>query len=663
MLLFAGWAAFNSAREHRQAALSFARQTVARVGERITADMSTQTGVAETLAQAVSLPSIDLSAFYGEARRVQEIHPLWYTVELDDLDGQELANLLRPLGSPLGETADRAAVEEVVNSRRPLIGGIGPVGLLSGKSLVALHVPVMRDGTLVDVLTVALAPDAVGTILREADIPAGWFAVVVDRSGHIIARSVDDAAAVGQPASATLMHAIASSPAGFYSGVTREGVAVTTVFETLPDIGHWSVHLGVPRDALDGPERRALYAVAIVAALTLALAVVLVALLARNLGVKRRHEEGQAAATLEASEERATLAVAAADLGTWRWEVDRDRIYGSERFRTLLGLPQAPPGEPVWSSAAFLGVIHPDDRSDLAGAVRKSLVGHHVFELNFRALASDGTSQWRHARGRAATGLHGRENHGILADIDAVKRSQEERSDLLRRLASAQEEVERRIAHDLHDQVGQTLTGLSLGLKGLEQALKNASPGRGDVTDAQLDLTERVHWLQSLTGDISRDLHRVASDLRPTSLDDLGLPGALAALAADWAGRFGIAVDVQVVGAKDRLPDEIASVVYRVVQEALTNVLKHASARTVSIVMDRRPKDVRVVIEDDGVGIDEGALQEATTGARRRLGLSGMRERLSLIGGALRIESSSGTGTTLFVTIPLDLEPSTKDAA
>ena len=140
-------------------------------------------------------------------------------------------------------------------------------------------------------------------------------------------------------------------------------------------------------------------------------------------------------------------------------------------------------------------------------------------------------------------------------------------------------------------------------------------------------------------------------------------PGALAALAADWAGRFGIAVDVQVVGAKDRLPDEIASVVYRVVQEALTNVLKHASARTVSIVMDRRPKDVRVVIEDDGVGIDEGALQEATTGARRRLGLSGMRERLSLIGGVLRIESSSGTGTTLFVTIPLDLEPSTKDAA
>ena len=662
-MLFAGWAAYNSAREHRQAALSFARQTVARVGERVTAEMSTQARVAETLAQAASLPSIDLSAFYGEARRVQAVHPLWYTVELDDPDGNQRANLLRPLGSPLGATADRSAIDEVVNDRRPLIGGIGPVGPVSGKRLVALHVPVIRDGTLVDILTVALAPDAVGTILRGAGIPEGWFGVVVDRSGHIIARSVDDAATTGQPASPTLQRAILSETSGFYAGVTREGVAVTTVFETLPDIGHWSVHLGIPRDALDGPVRRALYAVAVVAALTLALAVALVTLLARDLAVTRRREEGQAAASLEASEERATLAVEAADLGTWRWEVDQDRIYGSERFRTLLYLAQAASGEPHWSSAAFLGVIHPDDRPALDAAVQRGFIDHQAFELNFRAVSSDGTSQWRHARGRAAAGPQAREIRGILADIDAAKRSQEERSDLLRRLASAQEEVERRIAHDLHDQVGQTLTGLSLGLKGLEQALKNASSDQGDVTDAQLDLEERVHWLQSLTGNIGRDLHRVASDLRPTSLDDLGLPGALAALAADWAGRFGIAVDVQVVGAKDRLPDEIASVVYRVVQEALTNVLKHASARTVSIVMDRRPKDVRVVIEDDGVGIDEGALQEATTGTRRRLGLSGMRERLSLIGGALQIESSSGTGTTLFVTIPLDLEPSTKDAA
>ena len=660
MMLFAGWAAYNSAREHRQAALSFARQTVARVGERVTAEMLTQARVAETLAQAASLPSIDLSAFYGEARRVQAVHLMWYTVELDDPEGNQLANLLRPLGSHLGATADRSAIDEVVNDRRPLIGGIGPVGPVSGKRLVALHVPVMRDGTLVDILTVALAPDAVGTILRGAGIPDGWFGVVVDRSGCIIARSVDDAATTGQPASPTLQRAIATSTNGFYSGVTREGVAVTTVFETLPDIGHWSVHLGIPRDVLDAPVRRALYAVALVAALTLALAVALVALLARDLTVTRRREEGQAAASLEASEERATLAVAAADLGTWRWEVDRDRIYGSERFRTLLYLAQA---APHWSSTAFRGVVHPDDRSALDAAVQRCFVDKLTFDLNFRAVAVDGTSQWRHARGRAAAGPQAREIRGILADIDAAKRSQEERSDLLRRLASAQEEVERRIAHDLHDQVGQTLTGLSLGLKGLEQALKNASSDQGDVTDAQLDLEERVHWLQSLTGNIGRDLHRVASDLRPTSLDDLGLPGALAALAADWAGRFGIAVDVQVVGAKDRLPDEIASVVYRVVQEALTNVLKHASARTVSIVMDRRPKDVRVVIEDDGVGIDEGALQEATTGARRRLGLSGMRERLSLIGGVLRIESSSGTGTTLFVTIPLDLEPSTKDAA
>jgi len=244
--------------------------------------------------------------------------------------------------------------------------------------------------------------------------------------------------------------------------------------------------------------------------------------------------------------------------------------------------------------------------------------------------------------------------YGIILDIGAQKRAESDRMDLLRRLAGAQEDVQRRIAHDLHDQVGQTVTGLSLGLKGLEHAVEGIDDR---IESGGQSLRERVRWLQGLTSDIGRDIHQASADLRPTALDDLGLLRALGALVDDWSGRYGITADVQINGAQEpRLTVEIETVLYRVVQEALTNVLKHAQARHVSIVFDRRLKDIRMVIEDDGKGFDvddAGRDRTAPFGGRRQLGLSGMRERLALIGGALQVESSSA-GTTLFVTIALD---------
>ena len=114
-----------------------------------------------------------------------------------------------------------------------------------------------------------------------------------------------------------------------------------------------------------------------------------------------------------------------------------------------------------------------------------------------------------------------------------------------------------------------------------------------------------MRWLQKLTTEIGRDIHQASADLRPTALDDLGLPRALGALIADWNERYGVAADVQIMGAAEpRLPAELETVLYRVVQEALTNVLKHAQARNVSIVFDRRLNSIRIVIEDDGSGFD-----------------------------------------------------------
>ena len=238
--------------------------------------------------------------------------------------------------------------------------------------------------------------------------------------------------------------------------------------------------------------------------------------------------------------------------------------------------------------------------------------------------------------------------HGVLADIDILKRAETERSHLLRRLASAQEEEQRRISRELHDQIGQTVTGLSLGLKALEQGLAKGSNGEA--------ATEQVRWLEQLAAQIGRDIHRTASDLRPTAIDDLGIFKAIEAYVADWQERYGVRVDIQTFGRDDSLPADAAAVLYRLVQEGLTNVLKHASASKVSIVLEKKPEGLALVLEDDGIGFDPENVGRMASGAGRTsgLGLSGMKERVALLGGTIAMESAAGKGSTIFVQIPLE---------
>ena len=172
-------------------------------------------------------------------------------------------------------------------------------------------------------------------------------------------------------------------------------------------------------------------------------------------------------------------------------------------------------------------------------------------------------------------------------------------------------------------------------------------------------MIERVHWLRNLTAEVGRDLHRVAANLRPTALDDLGLEKALRTYAADWSERYGVSVDIQSIGSGSgsRLPAETETVVYRVVQEALTNVLKHASASFVSILLEFKGEDLRVIIEDNGRGFNAAAMlaqnSALSADAVPHLGLSGIQERLSLIGGSVMIESSPGAGTSLYIQVPV----------
>jgi signal transduction histidine kinase len=232
-------------------------------------------------------------------------------------------------------------------------------------------------------------------------------------------------------------------------------------------------------------------------------------------------------------------------------------------------------------------------------------------------------------------------NSVLKAEIVIRETAEADRRDLLRRLATAQEDERRRIARDLHDQMGQLVTGLGLGLKALEVA----APGPAAAGP-------QLARLQELTVLIGREVHQIAMELRPTALDDLGLESALANYTERWSERTGVPVDFQAIGPDmGRLPDAVETALYRVVQEALTNVLKHARASHVSVILQCSLVQAVVVIEDDGVGFDPELVAAPGTDAGR-LGLLGMRERVALIGGTLTIESTRGQGTTIIASLP-----------
>jgi signal transduction histidine kinase len=216
----------------------------------------------------------------------------------------------------------------------------------------------------------------------------------------------------------------------------------------------------------------------------------------------------------------------------------------------------------------------------------------------------------------------------------AVDLSERVARDALRRVVAAQELERRRLARELHDETGQALTSILLGLKPLEEALRDHV--------AHATVTE----LRELVVSTLQDVRRLAVELRPKALDDFGLVAALERLTQTFADQTGIAVDLQATLGDERLSTEVETALYRIVQEALTNVVKHARARRVSLVLQRTAGSVSAVIEDDGAGFDPSSLDDDA------LGLLGMRERLALLDGRLEIESRPGGGTTLRVVVP-----------
>ena len=395
----------------------------------------------------------------------------------------------------------------------------------------------------------------------------------------------------------------------------------------------------------------------------------------------------QAELALHQTERRLHQTVDAAKLGIWQWDLPRDLLTCNEWKCRMFGLDVSYVFTTFeeWSSH-----IHPDDRAPLRAHIDEAIRTRDGFECEFRALWPDGTIRWISGAGNvSALDEAGNPSamSGVSIDISRRKNAESElrrahaelerrveersaqlatlierlrgeiaqrraaedtRGHLLGRIVSAQEAERRHLSRELHDQFGQTLTALLLAIDSIGEG--------ADLSESDQKRRERA---SELAREVMTQSHKMAWDLRPASLDNLGLVATLQQSTKEWAQSSGVAVDFVAHGLESsrRLSPELEIAFFRVVQEALANVSRHAGASQVSVILECGPHQARVVIEDNGSGF---APQELDG---RRMGLLGMRERLEAVGGEFEVESSPGSGTAVFARAPLDRRKTPREEA
>ena len=230
--------------------------------------------------------------------------------------------------------------------------------------------------------------------------------------------------------------------------------------------------------------------------------------------------------------------------------------------------------------------------------------------------------------------------------VAELERRLAESQQLLRGILAANEDQRRRIAKELHDHFGQHLAALMLGL----QSLEGAPPARAGST---------LSVLRRVADALGAEAQRLTKELRPAALDDIGLNSALVNYVEDWTRKHSIAVDLQTAGLEpERLPGYLETAVYRIVQEAMTNIVKHSQASRVSVVAARNGGAVSLAVEDNGCGFDP---ELADASATPKFGLRGMKERARLAGGVLEVESSLSGGTAVIARLPCVTEEKNHD--
>lgn len=360
-----------------------------------------------------------------------------------------------------------------------------------------------------------------------------------------------------------------------------------------------------------------------------------------------------------------------AQLGSWEWEIHTGRVRWSVELYRIF---HREPADFVATFESYLECVHPEDRARTRQVVESAARELTCFSLEERILRPDGEVRFLHSEGEVVKDQNGNALRmvGFCQDVterrrveQALRESKEHYFQLfqqarrmeenLRLLSSkvlgAQEEERARISRELHDEVGQTLTAVNMNLSELRARLA----GSNEV------LAARLKDSQQLLAALMETVHRFARELRPAMLDDLGLQPALRSQVSRFSERTGIETRCRISPIVGNLDEQRTIVIYRIVQESLNNILKHAQASRVELDIRRQGRSVCVVIKDDGCGFrleSQAGLQPT-----QRLGLLGMKERVRLVDGELTIESESGKGTLIRAIIPLKARSDSPGAA
>ena len=335
-----------------------------------------------------------------------------------------------------------------------------------------------------------------------------------------------------------------------------------------------------------------------------------------------------------------------AHMGSWEWDIRSGEVHWSDELYRIYGLPPAS----GMSYERYLGMVHPDDRARVVAEIETSVRDIAPFSFEERIQrASDGSLRHLHSQGAVIANDRGEPERlvGVCLDITERKHAEERLREYATRLAGlstrlleAQESERRRIARELHDQIGQDLSVIKINLQSLQRL-----PG-ATALGASLDETIRI------VESVLSTARNLSLELRPSMLDDLGLPAALRWYLDRQAQRAGFSVQLLADPLEARIAPTIETACFRVTQEAVTNIMRHAQAQRVVVEVRREAEALVLRITDDGKGFDVSAARARAVGGES-FGVLGMEERTLLAGGTLEISSTPGRGTDVVAQFPL----------
>ena len=355
------------------------------------------------------------------------------------------------------------------------------------------------------------------------------------------------------------------------------------------------------------------------------------------------HQSGSEDDRLRISEARLANALRIGKMGNFSMDLNTGEVWRSEEVCRIFGVSAFEP-----SLQGFVEHIHTDDRQRVAAAVNTTLEHHRPYSMEYRIVLPDGNERILHGRGEIVFDADGNATHleGTVQDVTAQREAQAELEnsraelrELHRRLDGVREAEQRRIATEIHDDLGQALTGIKLYATALRQGESESDP----------ELLRKLDAIATMADQALDGAQRILRGLGPRLLDQSGLVDALSALVAEHRRLTGQRCELKTSIDAEELAGPWTTSVFRVVQEALTNVAKHADADEVTVTINGDTRELTVEISDNGAGFDPD--QPKYNG---RLGLAGMRERALALNGQVTIETQPGKGTTVLLRVPLD---------